>query len=128
VAASSKGRRCTLSRDDPHIHVERKATYGRGAVRNLLASEFGLVPGSPAFVVTGCGRRVPYAMTSARPECVTCLACREHAHLAHLEFARMMEALDGPPGFDFGQSRVILAEARRHRDIAHRFVRDDRQS
>ena len=120
-------RRWALASDDPHIHVERRAAHGHGAVRNMLASEFGLVPGSPAAVETGCGLVVPYAMTSGQPERVTCLACRDHAYREHLRFARTMEAaaaLPGSvvPGLDVNDEGV-LAEARRHRDLADRYAR-----
>ncbi|MGP4091319.1 hypothetical protein [Streptomyces sp. KR55] len=60
---------------DPHVHVESKVVQGDAAVRNLMASTFGLAGDLPSHVTTGCGLRVPYAMTSPRPDRVTCLAC-----------------------------------------------------
>jgi hypothetical protein len=91
----------------------------------MLASQFGLVPVSPRFVVTGCDRRVPYAMTSQRPEGVTCLACRDHAYREHLRFARTMEASVGLAG-SVAHGEDALARARHHRDLARRFGREDR--
>jgi hypothetical protein len=73
----------------PHIHVERNLNRDAKA-RDLLASAFGLVADSPAEVTTGCGELVAYAMTSARPESVTCLPCREHAVRWHLRAATDM--------------------------------------
>ncbi|WP_433293463.1 hypothetical protein ACQP2F_30680 [Actinoplanes sp. CA-030573] len=75
----------------PHIHVERNLNR-QAATRNMLASEFGLIADSPSSVTTGCGLRVAYAMTSARPESVTCLPCREHAARWH----RAAAGLDRP--------------------------------
>ena len=109
-----------MAGQDPHIHVERRATHGHAALRHLLAAEFGLVPASPAAIETGCGRRVPYAMTSARPESVTCLACREHAYREHLRYAHTMESGDVLPYLDVN-ARGALERARWHRDLARRF-------
>ena len=106
--------------DDPHIHVEEKAVRGEAAVRNMLASTFGLAGDLPSTVATGCGLRVPYVMTSPRPDRVTCLACREHARTEHLRFADEIERIGTLPG-----SPVTSAEARqaaaRHRALAERF-------
>lgn len=46
----------------------------------------------------GCGHQVPCAMTAARPESVTCLACREHTHGQYRRFADQVERLSRMPG------------------------------
>ncbi|GAB2579002.1 hypothetical protein GCM10027168_09830 [Streptomyces capparidis] len=109
-----------MSGDDPHIHVESKVVRGDAAVRNVMASTFGLVGDLPSRVVTGCGLRVPYAMTSPRPDRVTCLACREHARREHLRFAEEVERLSRMPGSTIGPAQGKQA-ADRHRDLARRF-------
>ncbi|MFC5753232.1 hypothetical protein [Actinomadura rugatobispora] len=106
--------------DDPHIHVEVKVVRRHAAVRDLMASAFGLAGDLPSVVTTGCGLRVPYAMTSPRPGNVTCLACREHARAEHLRFADQVERLGGMPGSPIGADRARQA-ADRHRDLARRF-------
>ena len=108
-----------MGHTDPHIHVEQAVVRGGANVRNLLASSFGLVADAPSTVTAGCGTSVPYAMTSTRPESVTCLACREHAHREHRRFAEEIERLSAMPG------RAVAAEqgleaARHHRAIAKR--------
>ncbi|MFJ9004075.1 hypothetical protein [Streptomyces canus] len=109
-----------MSEGDPHIHVEVKVVRGEAAVRNMLAATFGLAGDLPSVVATGCGLRVPYAMTSPRPDHVTCLPCREHAGAEHLRFAEEIERIGGLPG-----SSVTPADARRaaerHRALAERF-------
>ncbi|MDQ7905074.1 hypothetical protein RB614_11130 [Phytohabitans sp. ZYX-F-186] len=110
-----------MDEGDPHIHVERRVVRADAAVRNLLASTFGLVADAPSTVTTGCGRRVPYAMTSPRPESVTCLACREHAHREHLRFADELEGLGRMAGSVVTPDRAAEA-ARHHRDLAARFA------
>jgi hypothetical protein len=105
---------------DPHIHVDVKLR-GDVAVRNLLASTFGLVADSPATVTTGCARRVPPAMTSVHPEKVTCLACREFAHRQHLTLADQMDGLGRMPGSPLTPDQADEA-ASRHRQIARRFA------
>ncbi|MET9352894.1 hypothetical protein ABZY14_07725 [Streptomyces sp. NPDC006617] len=109
-----------MSGNDPHIHVESKVPAGDAAVRNVLASAFGLAADLPGAVTTGCGLRVPYAMTSARPDRVTCLACREHARREHLRFADEVERLSRMPGSAIGADRGKLA-ADGQRDLAQRF-------
>ena len=106
--------------EDPHIHVERKVVRGEAAVRDVMASAFGLVGDLPGSVTAGCGLRVPYAMTSGRPDRVTCLACREHAGREHLRFAREVERLSAMPGSVIGADQGKLA-ADRHRELARRF-------
>ncbi|WP_128378043.1 hypothetical protein [Streptomyces cavernae] len=105
---------------DPHIHVESKVVNGGADVRNVLAATFGLAGDLPSVVTTGCGLRVPRAMTSARPERVTCLACREHARVEHLRFAEQVERLSSMPGSAIGAAQAKPA-ADRHRDLARRF-------
>ncbi|MEU0024550.1 hypothetical protein [Streptomyces sp. NPDC006335] len=110
-----------MGEGDPHIHVEVKVVRGEAAVRGMLASTFGLVGDLPSAVGTGCGLRVPYAMTSPRPDRVTCLACREHARSEHLRFADEIERIGGLPGSSVtaGQARAV---AERHRALAEGFA------
>lgn len=105
---------------DPHIHVEVKVVRREAAVRTMLASTFGLAGDLPSVVATGCGLRVPYAMTSPRPDSVTCLACREHACSEHLRFADEIERLGRLPGSPVGVTEARQAVAR-HRALAERF-------
>ncbi|WP_019932087.1 hypothetical protein [Nocardia sp. BMG111209] len=112
-----------MSETDPHIHVERKVPAAGPTTRNLISSMLGRVPDAPSVVVTGCGVRAPYAMTSPHPESVTCLACREHAHREYLRFAEQIERLGrGPmPGVNLTADQVAAAVARL-RDIAKKFA------
>ncbi|RAY15056.1 hypothetical protein DPM19_09950 [Actinomadura craniellae] len=105
---------------DPHIHVEVKVIHGDAAVRDMLASTFGLAGDLPGVVTTGCGVRAPYAMTSPRPDRVTCLACREHAHREHLRLAEEVERLSRMPGSVIGAADARRAAAG-HRELAARF-------
>jgi hypothetical protein len=62
-------------------------------------------------------------MTSPRPESVTCLACREHAHRECLRFADQVERLGraGPmSGVNVTGDQVAEA-VERLRDLAKRF-------
>jgi len=106
---------------DPHIHVDVKF-HSDVVVRDILASTFGLAADSPATVATGCGLRVPLAMTSTHPEKVTCLACREFAHGRHLHLADQVEHLGRMPGATITPDEASEA-ARHHRDLARRFAR-----
>lgn len=74
---------------DPHVHVEQHPIFSHGLLREVLSDTLGLALDAPKTVVTGCGQRRPYAMTSTNPDAVTCLACREHAdaHSQHAELA-----------------------------------------
>jgi hypothetical protein len=114
-----------VSERDPHIHVEVNL-HADAAVRNMVASTFGLAGDLPSLVTTGCGLQVPYAMTSPRPESVTCLACCEHAHRQHLRLADEVERLGRMPGMSFDSSDRAAQAAQRHRDLARRFVKPDR--
>ncbi|MFB4314260.1 hypothetical protein [Actinomadura sp. 21ATH] len=107
--------------NDPYIHVEARVVRRDADVRGLMASTFGLAADLPARVDTGCGVRVPYAMTSARPDRVTCLACREHAAAEHGRFAEQVERLGLMPGSVIGAGEARAA-ARRHRELAERFA------
>lgn len=111
-----------MSETDPHIHVEQKVVEAGPAIRNLISSTLGRVTDAPSVVITGCGLRVPYAMTSPRPESVTCLACREHAHREYLRFADQVERMGlGPmPGMNITGDQMADA-AERLRDLAKRF-------
>ncbi|QXJ23192.1 hypothetical protein AGRA3207_004317 [Actinomadura graeca] len=106
--------------DDPHIHVESRVVHRDAAVRDVTASVFGLAGDLPSRVTSGCGLRVPYAMTSPHPERVTCLACREHARAEHLRFAGQVERLGRMPGSVIGVDEARQA-ADRHRGLAERF-------
>ncbi|UNO38662.1 hypothetical protein [Streptomyces sp. MST-110588] len=106
--------------NDPHIHVQSKVVHDDAAARNVLASTFGLAGDLPSLVTTGCGLRVPYAMTSPRPDRVTCRACREHARREHLRFSEEVERLSRMTGSTISLAQGKLA-ADRHRDLAQRF-------
>ncbi|WP_214405330.1 hypothetical protein [Pseudonocardia lacus] len=109
-----------MSETDPHIHVEQKVLEAGPTVRNLISSMLGRATDAPSVVTTGCGIRVAYAMTSPRPESVTCLACREHAHREYLRFADQFERMGPTPGAIITDDQ--LAEAvERLRDLAKRF-------
>ncbi|MFC4060892.1 hypothetical protein ACFOWE_21525 [Planomonospora corallina] len=110
--------------NDPHIHVEVDVIHADAALRNMMASAFGLVGELPSAVATGCGLRVPYAMTSPRPESVTCLACREHAHRRHLDYADQVERLSAMPGTPLDPHQAAQA-AQRHRELAEQFTTGD---
>ncbi|KAA9378494.1 hypothetical protein F5972_16765 [Microbispora cellulosiformans] len=109
-----------MNGSDPHIHVERKVMQAGAGYRNLLASSLGRAPDAPGVVTTGCGLQVPYAMTSPRPESVTCLPCREHAHREHLRYAEQVERLGRMPGAPVTGAQAAEA-ARWARDLAKRF-------
>ncbi|MET8892832.1 hypothetical protein [Streptomyces albogriseolus] len=64
---------------------------------------------------------MPYAMTSPRPDKVTCLACQEHARAEHLRLAEWVERLAGMPGAAVGPEQAREAAARR-RELAARFA------
>lgn len=110
-----------MSESDPHIHVEQDVVQAGSDVRGLIASTVGRAPDAPSVVTTGCGHRVPYAMTSARPEGVTCLACREHAHREYLRFADQVERLSRMPGATVTGDQAASAVARL-RDLVNRFA------
>lgn len=110
-----------MSERDPHVHVEVNL-HADVAVRDLMASTFGLVGDLPSQVTTGCGVQVPRVMTSARPESVTCLDCRRHAHRQHLRLAEEAERIGRMPGMSADSGDVALRAAQQHRDIAARFA------
>ncbi|GHE59727.1 hypothetical protein GCM10018785_31150 [Streptomyces longispororuber] len=105
---------------DPHIHVESKLVRSDAAVRDMMASTFGLVGDLPSVVTAGCGLRVPRAMTSARPDRVTCLACRTYARREHLRLAEELERLSRMPGSTLGAAEGEAA-AERLRALAREF-------
>ncbi|MEU5879526.1 hypothetical protein [Spirillospora sp. NPDC047279] len=107
---------------DSHVHVEAAVVDRAADRRGLMASTFGLAGDLPSVVTSGCGARVPYAMTSPRPDSVTCAACREHARVEHLRFADTVERLARMPGsvVDVGRAKAAADE---HRDLAERFAR-----
>jgi hypothetical protein len=86
----------------------------------LISSMLGRVTDAPSVVTAGCGIRVPYAMTSADPDRVTCLACREHAHREHLRLADQLDGLRGMPGVEIPAEQAAKA-AQWHRERATRF-------
>ena len=111
-----------MSETDPHIHVEQKVLEAGPTVRNLISSMLGRVTDAPSVVTTGCGLQAPYAMTSHRPESVTCLVCREHAHREYLRFADQVERLGRGPMAAVNITGDQVAEAvERLRDLAKRF-------
>jgi hypothetical protein len=96
---------------DPHIHVE--VNLNRNTVaRKMLASTFGLASDLPTTVTSGCGEQVSIAMTSPRPDRVTCLPCREHAARWHNRAANR---------FDEGGTTALTLRTQ-HRDLARRFA------
>lgn len=105
---------------DPHVHVEQKVVEAGADVRNAMVSLLGVATDPPSVVTTGCGLQVPFAQTSARPESVTCLACREHAQREHLRLAEQFERAAGMPGLNITADQIAKA-AQRLRDIAERF-------
>jgi hypothetical protein len=109
-----------MSHTDPHIHVEQNVVQAGADVRNAVTLLFGRATDAPGVVITGCGLEVTYAMTSARPESVTCLACREHACREHLRFADEVKRLSRMPGINITDDQAAEA-AKRHRDLARRF-------
>lgn len=112
-----------MSETDSHIHVAQKVLETGPTVRNVIVSMLGRATDAPSIVTTGCGVQVLYAMTSARPESVTCLACREHAEREYLRLAEQFERLGqaGPmPGMNITGDQVAEA-AERLRDLAKRF-------
>ena len=108
-----------MSEDDPHIHVDVKLNAD-AASRIVLADLFGIAGDLPTVVETGCGVRVPYAMTSPHPESVTCLACRRFAAAGHLRSAEAALRLARMPGFDVPIEHLTQV-AGHHRDLAARF-------
>jgi hypothetical protein len=106
--------------EDPHIHVEA-GLRSEATARNMLASTFGLVGSLPPEVTTGCGQQVRRAMTSAIPENVTCLPCREHAAGQHLRLADLAASLGPLPGSPISVTDAVQAAAH-HRDLARRFT------
>ena len=112
-----------MTETDSHIHVAQKALETGPAARNLIVSMLGRATDAPSVVTTVCGVQVPYAMTSPRPESVTCLACREHAHREYQRLAEQMERLGQAgslPGMNITGDQVTEA-AQRLRDLAKRF-------
>ena len=109
-----------MGETDPHIHVEQKVLSAGPDIRNLMSSVFGRVPDRPGVITTGCGLSVPYAMTSSRPESVTCLACREHACREYRAFAEQFERLGSLPGMNITADQTAGA-VERLQDLAKRF-------
>ncbi|HKS47699.1 MAG TPA: hypothetical protein VJT49_21820 [Amycolatopsis sp.] len=110
-----------MSENDPHVHVERQVLLAGAAARDAVASLLGVVTDLPSVVTTACGLRVPYAMTSPRPESVTCLPCREHAHQECLRYVEQVDSLSRMPGMNITSDQAAKA-AERVRDLAKRFA------
>jgi len=79
-------------------------------------------------VGTGCGVRRPLAMTSTRPEAITCLACRDWARAEYLLWAGMVRAAaelaDAEPRAAVAAKITpadLRAEERTYRELAARF-------
>ncbi|WP_062434212.1 hypothetical protein [Herbidospora daliensis] len=104
-----------------HIHVDRKTLEAGAVYRNLLVSSTGLTPDEPTTVTTGCGIEAPYALTSVRPESVTCLPCREHAAAEHLRYADQVERLSRMTGSVLAPADADRAAAWA-RDTARKFA------
>ncbi|MCL9793955.1 hypothetical protein [Frankia sp. AgKG'84/4] len=102
--------------------MDERVLQTGAAYRNLVVATVGSAPDAPTVVTTGCGLRVPYAMTSRRPETVTCLPCREHAEREHRTFAEHVERLDRLSGGPLAAGPATSA-ARWARDLATRFAR-----
>jgi hypothetical protein len=109
-----------MGETDPHIHVEQKVLSAGPDLSNLMSSMLGRVPDAPSVVTTGCGLNVPYAMTSPRPESVTCLACREYASREYSAFAEQLERLGSLPEMNVTATQMASA-AQRLRDLSKRF-------
>lgn len=105
---------------DPHIHVDRKTVQAGADFRNVVTSTLGRAPDAPKVVTTGCGQQVAYAMTSTRPESVTCLACREHAQREYLKLADQIDRMGPMPGLNVTAEQMADA-VKRLRDVAKRF-------
>jgi hypothetical protein len=103
-----------------HIHVDARLG-GEAVTRNMIAATFGLVGDLPGTVTTGCGIEASIADTSPRPEMVTCLACREHAHRRHLGTAAVIERHAAMPGSPLTAAEAKAA-AEHHRELARRFA------
>jgi hypothetical protein len=106
---------------DPHIHVDRKVLEAGPDYRNVVTSLLGVVPDKPSVVTTGCGQEVPYAMTSTRPESVTCLPCREHAHREYTRIADQFERMGAMPGTNVVSSDEMAKAVAHLQDLARRF-------
>lgn len=109
-----------MTGSDPHIHVEQKVLESSAEMRNVIVSMLGRAADAPTVVTAGCGQQVPYAMTSTRPESVTCLPCREHARREYLRFAEQVEQLSRIPGAPMVGGEAAEIMARLH-DFAKRY-------
>jgi hypothetical protein len=109
-----------MGETDPHVHVEHKVLSAGPDLRNLMSSMLGRVPDAPSVVTTGCGLKVPYAMTSSRPESVTCLDCREYASREYSAFAAQLDRLGSLPEMNVTAAQIASA-AQRLQDLAKRF-------
>jgi hypothetical protein len=115
---------------DPYVHAERTPAPGFGhvAMRSIITAAVGLVPDLPKTVGTGCGVRLPLAMTSTRPESITCLPCREWARAEYRTWAGMAHAAaelaEAEPRAAIAAKTTpadLLDEERAYRELAARF-------
>jgi hypothetical protein len=115
---------------DPHIHAEKTPMpgFGHAATRDLIVRATGLVPDLPKTVGTGCGVRRPLAMTSTRPEAITCLPCRDWARAEYLLWAGMAHAAaelaEAEPRAAIAAKTTpadLRAEEHTYRELAARF-------
>ena len=111
---------------DPHIHAEKTPAPGFGhvAMRSIITEALGLVPDLPKTVGTGCGVRRRIAMTSTRPESITCLPCRDWAAAQYVQWAQLSAAtadLAAEPGWRGPSIAELLDEERQYRALAARF-------
>jgi hypothetical protein len=115
---------------DPHIHAEKVPMpgFGHAAVRELITEAIGLVPDLPKTVGTGCRLRRPIAMTTTRPEAITCLACRDWAREHYVKWAGMASAAaeiaEAEPRAAIAAKTTpadLRSEERTYRELAARF-------
>jgi len=105
---------------DPHVHAELNVV-SVAQLRSRLTQVVGRAVSIPTSITTGCGQRRPLAATSHIPERVTCLPCREHARRAHDARATALENLAALAVLEHDHASHLVAEARRHRELAHRY-------
>lgn len=110
-----------MSEPDPHIHVDVDL-HADAEVRTRMSATFGIAGDLPSHAGTGCGRQVPYAMTSTRPDTVTCLPCREYAQRRYVELAAYVESLSRSVGTDVHLRAQAARATGQYRQIAGQFA------
>jgi hypothetical protein len=115
---------------DPYVHAEKTPApgFGHAAMRSIITEATGFVPDLPKTVGTGCGVRRPLAMTSTRPEAITCLPCRDWARAEYMLWAGLARAaaelaVAGPRAAVAARTTPadLLDEERTYRALAARF-------